>query len=106
MVKFFFLTEKQIVAVSLLPTFELNNLPLKNKKQTRKALFSMASSMISNVMLNLYNPNTEREQIEVLSNLFVLLRTFDLNPNKHLNIVEVFNLFLTQHSILQVETLR
>ena len=92
MVKFCFLTEKQIVEVSLLPTFELNNLPLKNKKQTRKALFSMSSSMIPNVLLNLYNPNTEREQIEVLSHLSALLRTFDINPNKHLNMIEVFNL--------------
>ena len=35
-------------------------------------------------MINLYNANTEKEQIEVLSNLFALLKTFDINPNKHI----------------------
>lgn len=41
----------------------------------------------SRCLTNLYNANTEREQIEVLSNLFALLTTFDINPNKHLIIV-------------------
>ena len=35
------------------------------------------------ILINLYNANTEKEQIEVLSNLFALLKTFDINPNKH-----------------------
>ena len=35
-------------------------------------------------MINLYNTNTEKEQIEVLSNVFAILKTFDINPNKHI----------------------
>ena len=43
-------------------------------------------------MINLYNANTEKEQIEVLSNLFALLKTFDINPNKHIIMAGDFNL--------------
>ena len=44
-------------------------------------------------MINLYNANTEKEQIEVLSNLFALLKTFDIDPNKHIIMAGDFNLF-------------
>ena len=44
-------------------------------------------------MINLYNANTEKEQIEVLSNLFVILKTSDIDPHKHLIMVGCFNLF-------------
>ena len=44
----------------------------------------------------MYNANAEKEQIEVLSNLFALLTTTDINPNKPLIMAGDFNLFLTQ----------
>ena len=44
-------------------------------------------------MINLYNANTEKEQIEVLSNLLTLLKTFDIDPNKHIIMAGDFNLF-------------
>ena len=53
----------------------------------------MSPSMISNVFISLYNANTEKEQIEVLSNLFVILKTSDIDPHKHLIMVGCFNLF-------------
>ena len=37
--------------------------------------------------------NTEKEQIEVLSNLSALLKPFDINPNKHIIMAGDFNLF-------------
>ena len=46
-------------------------------------------------MINLYNANTEKEQFEVLSNLLTLLKTFDINPNKHIIITGDFNLFFS-----------
>ena len=52
---------------------------------------------IGNILINLYNANTEKEQIEVLSNLFALLKTFDINPNKHIIVAGDFNPFLTQN---------
>ena len=45
------------------------------------------------ILINLYNANTEEEQIEVLSNLFALLKTFDIEPNKHIVMAGDFNLF-------------
>ena len=44
-------------------------------------------------MINLCNANTEKEQFEVLNNLFALLKTFDINPNKHIIMAGDFNLF-------------
>ena len=44
-------------------------------------------------MINLYNTNTEKKQIEVLSNLFAQLKTFDINLNKHIILAGDFNLF-------------
>ena len=32
------------------------------------------------ILINLYNANTEKEQIDVLNNMFVLLEKFDINP--------------------------
>ena len=45
------------------------------------------------ILINLYNANTEKEQIEVLSHLFALLKTFDINSNKHIIMAGYFNLF-------------
>ena len=45
-------------------------------------------------MINLYNTNTGKEQIELLSKLFALLKILDIDPNKHLIMPGDFNLFL------------
>ena len=45
-------------------------------------------------MINLYNANTENEQIDVLSSLFELLEEFDISPTKQLVMAGDFNLFL------------
>ena len=45
------------------------------------------------ILINLYNANIEKELIEVLNNLFALLKTFDNNPNKHIIMAGDFNLF-------------
>ena len=45
------------------------------------------------ILINLFNANTEKDQIEVLSNLFALLKTFHINPNKHIIMNGDFNLF-------------
>ena len=48
-------------------------------------------------MINFYNANTEKEQIEVMSNLFALWKTFDINPNKHIIMAGFFNLFFNSN---------
>ena len=34
------------------------------------------------ILINLYNANTEKEQVNAFSNMFALLRKFDVNPKK------------------------
>ena len=48
-------------------------------------------------LINLYNADTEKEQIDVSNNMFVLLEKFDTNPKKQLIKAGDFNLFLTQN---------
>ena len=45
------------------------------------------------ILINLYNGNTEKEQIKVLSNLFALLKTFDIDLDKRIFMAGNFNLF-------------
>ena len=45
-------------------------------------------------LINLYNANPEKEQIDILNNMFVLLEKLDTNPKKQLIIAGDFNLFL------------
>ena len=42
-------------------------------------------------MINLYNANTENEQIDVLSTFFELLEEFDISPTKQLVMAGDFN---------------
>ena len=44
-------------------------------------------------MINLYNANTENEQIDVLSSLFELLEEFDISPTNELVMTGDFNMF-------------
>ena len=48
------------------------------------------------ILINLYNVNTGKEQIEVPSSLFALLATFDINPNALLWL-EILIYFWTFH---------
>ena len=52
-------------------------------------------------MINLYNANTENEQIDVLSSLFRLLGEFHASPTKQRVMAGDFNLFL--HSKLEAQ---
>ena len=47
---------------------------------------------IASIKWRRLNTNTEKEQIEILSDLFALLTTFNINPNKHLIVAGDFNL--------------
>ena len=37
------------------------------------------------ILINLYNANAEKDQIDLLNNMFVLLEKFDTNPRKTAN---------------------
>ena len=48
------------------------------------------------VLINLYNSNTENEQVEVLNTLLTMMKTTDINANTNLLLARDFNVFLIQ----------
>ena len=42
---------------------------------------------------DLYNPNTENEQVEVLNTLLTMMKTIDINENSNLLLAGDFNVF-------------
>ena len=45
------------------------------------------------VLINLYNPNTGNEPVEVLNTLLTLMKTIDINKNTNLLLARDFNVF-------------
>ena len=45
------------------------------------------------VLINLYNPNTENEQVEVLNTLLTMMKTIDINENTNILLAGDFNVF-------------
>ena len=45
------------------------------------------------VLINLYNPNTENEQVEVLNTLVTMMETTDINENTNILLAGDFNVF-------------
>ena len=45
------------------------------------------------ILINLYNSDNAKEEIDVLNNIFVLLEKFDTNSKKQLIVAGDFNLF-------------
>ena len=43
------------------------------------------------VLINLYNPNTEKEQVEALNTLLNMMKTIDINGNSKLSLAGDFN---------------
>ena len=48
------------------------------------------------ILLNLYNPNSETEQLQILSNVDLLLSDFSLDDTKTIVFAGDFNLFFNQ----------
>ena len=96
MIKFSFLMEKQILAGVLIAYIENEKFTFKKRQTYHKGHILILDVFINaseNILINLYNANPEKEQIEVLSNLFALLKTFDIDPSKHITMAGDFNLF-------------
>ena len=58
-----------------------------NKQETDKEgrilILNVSINDSEYVLINLYNANTEKEQIDVLNNMLVLLEKFDTNKKKN-----------------------
>ena len=75
---------------------EQERLSLKKEqtdKEGRILILDVSINDSEYILINLYNANTENEQIDVLSVLFELLEEFDINPTKQLVMAGDFNLF-------------
>ena len=51
-------------------------------KEGRILILDVSVNDSEYILINLYNANTEKEQINVFSNMFALLKKFDINPKK------------------------
>ena len=51
-------------------------------KEGRILILDVSVNDFEKILINLYNANTENEQINVFSNMFALLKKFDINPRK------------------------
>ena len=62
-------------------------------KQGRILILDVSVNDSEYILINLYNANTEKEQINVFSSMFALLEKFDINPKKQIFMARDFNLF-------------
>ena len=68
--------------------FETENFTVKKQRT-----YHVSINDSKYILINLYNVNTDKEQIDVLRDLFALLKKFDIGSNKHLIMTGDFNLF-------------
>ena len=72
--------------------FVVNN--QKTDNDGRILILDVTINDVNFVLINLYNANTETEQVSVLNNLSSLLEKFDVTLEKNLILAGDFNLFL------------
>ena len=72
--------------------FVVNN--QKTDNDGRILILDVTINDVNFVLINLYNANTETEQVSVLNNLSSLLEKFDVTLEKNLIFAGDFNLFL------------
>ena len=75
--------------------FVVNN--QKTDNDSRILILDVTINDVNFVLINLYNANTETEQVSVLNNLSSLLETFDVTLEKNLIFAGDFNLFLSSN---------
>ena len=94
--KIFFSHGKSILCDVLIAYLGTEKFAVKKQQSDHSGRILILNVSINDfeyILINLYNANTEEEQIEVWSNLFARLETFDINLNKHNIKAEDFNLF-------------
>ena len=83
---------------------EQERLPLKKQQTDKESSILILDVSINDseyILINLYNANTENEQIDVLSSLSKLLEEFDISLTKQLVMAGDFSLFF--NSKLEVQ---
>ena len=65
-------------------------------KNGRMSILNVTIDAKSFVLTNLYNPNTENEQVEVLETILTMMKTIGMNENTNLLLAKDFNVILIQ----------
>ena len=61
-------------------------------KEGRILILDVSVNDSEYILINLYNANTEKEQINAFNNMFALLKKFEINPKKQIIMAGDFNL--------------
>ena len=78
---------------------------LKNDNDGRILILDVTTNNVNSVLIDLYDANTEREQVYVLNNLSSLLEKLDVTSEKNIISSGDFNLFLNTKLDAKSETL-
>ena len=65
-------------------------------KKGRMLILNVSIEAKNFFLINLYNPNTENEQVEVFYTLLTMMKTADTNVNTNLLLPGDFSIFLIQ----------
>ena len=77
----------------------------KTDNDGRILILDVTINDVNFVLINLYNANTETEQVSVLNNLSSLLEKFDVTLEKKVILAGDFNLFLNSKLDVKWENL-
>ena len=84
------------VLIGFLGQFDVNVLNPMCDNKGRILILNVTIDVKNFVLINLYNPNTENEQVEALNILLTMMKTNDINENTNLLLAGDFNVFLIQ----------
>ena len=81
------------VLIGFLGQFNVNILNQMCDNKGRILILSATIDAKNFLLINLYNPNTENEQVDVLNTLLTMMKTIDINENTNLLLAGDFNVF-------------
>ena len=81
------------VLIGFLGQFNVNILNQMCDNKGRILILNVTIDAKNFVLINLYNPNTENEQFEVLNTLLTMIKTIDINENTNLLLPGDFNIY-------------
>ena len=77
--------------ICFLGQFDVNVLNQMCDKKGRILILNVTIYVKNFALINLYNPNTENEQVEVSNTLLTMMKTIDINENTNLLLAGDFN---------------
>ena len=81
------------VLIGFLGQFNVNILNQMCDNKGRILILNATIDAKNFLLINLYNPNTENEQVEVLNTLLTMMKTIDINENTNLLLAGDFDVF-------------